>query len=107
MDTITVLSFSSLEESIGLSSRTTRSKYTIGGAKDAFHMLRLTLEVAIWSLNDTDGVNPEILDTQFPCCDYRVPEIPSKICNIDTVLMLVDVITECAKKGLLVSPWVG
>lgn len=41
-------------------SGTARSDNTVGRTEDIFHFLRLGVEIAIWALNDADGVDPEI-----------------------------------------------
>ena len=56
-----------IKEAITLIARSACSEYTICSTKDCLHILRLLVEVSIFTLDDAERIYPQIADANLPC----------------------------------------
>lgn len=94
-----------LEKSIRLSQGRASSQYTGCIAEDVAHALRLVLKISIVALDDAEGVNPEVLESQRSSDLDCMTEGRGQFIHLYTGKMLVDVFPVSAEMRWR-SPWV-
>lgn len=86
-----------VEEAVSLALGRACGENTIGLAEHVFHSVGLLGEVPIGALDDTDGVNPEILDPKLPGDGDCILECCWQVTELDVEFECLDIIHEGAE----------
>lgn len=82
----------STEKAIVLPLRAARRNDAERRAEHIFHPLGLLVEVATFSLDDADRVDPKILQSKLSGSDHGVFERGRKVFEVDTLPVRIDVL---------------